>query len=563
MVFLLCLGLGFLTRTRRCVHRLYGNGFIYIFFEKDVSLSKYIKMALKNLPLGISTLSKLLENNCIYVDKTEYVYHLTTQPGAFFLSRPRRFGKSLFVDTLKEIFEGNQKLFEGLYIYDKWDWTKKYPVIKLDFAEGMLNSRKDLDEKIHEILLLNEKNLGVSTVNKSISGRFAEIIKGAREKYGERVVVLVDEYDKPILDNIGDLSIAKELRDGLKNVYSVLKSQDANLQFIFMTGVTKFSKVNLFSGLNQLVDITIDDQFSSICGYTDNDLEKYFSEHLSGSNPEEVRNWYNGYNWTGSESVYNPYDILLFLSKKFSFQNYWFETGSPTFLIELFRKNQYFLPDLENIEVFQRTLNSFDIDSLEPVTLLFQAGYLTIEKTFIDRGKLVYRLKIPNQEVRLALNDYFIEDYIGSSIGLKSRQDDMYNALSTGNIASFEQHIRTLFAGIPWRNFTNNKLADFEGFYASVLYAFFASLNARIIPEDITNHGQADMTILLDNHIYVMEIKVVGHLPEGNNQALHQIIQRNYAEKYRNREGVSVHEVGLVFNKTERNLVQADFLTTP
>ncbi|MCE2769876.1 MAG: ATP-binding protein [Saprospiraceae bacterium] len=520
-------------------------------------------MALKNLPLGISTLSLLLESNCIYVDKTEYAFNLINTPGRFFLSRPRRFGKSLFVDTLKEIFEGNQKLFEGLYIYDKWDWTKKYPVIKFDFAEGILNSRKDLDEKIHEILFLNEKNLGVTTVNKSISGRFAEIIKGTREKYGERVVVLVDEYDKPILDNIGEMSIAKELRDGLKNVYSVLKSQDANLQFIFMTGVTKFSKVNLFSGLNQLVDITIDDQFSSICGYTDNDLEEYFSEHLSGSNPEEVRNWYNGYNWTGSESVYNPYDILLFLSKKFSFQNYWFETGSPTFLIELFRKNQYFLPDLENIEVFQRTLNSFDIDSLEPVTLLFQAGYLTIEKTFIDRGKLVYRLKIPNQEVRLALNDYFIEDYIGSSIGLKSRQDDMYNALSTGNIASFEQHIRTLFAGIPWRNFTNNKLADFEGFYASVLYAFFASLNARIIPEDITNHGQADMTILLDNHIYVMEIKVVDHLPEGNNQALHQIIQRNYAEKYRNREGVSVHEVGLVFNKTQRNLVQADFLTTP
>jgi hypothetical protein len=517
---------------------------------------------LKNLPLGISTLSKLLENNCVYVDKTEYAYNLTSQSGAFFLSRPRRFGKSLFVDTLKEIFEGNQKLFEGLYIHDKWDWSKKYPVIKFDFAEGMLKSRKDLDEKINEILFLNETNLGVATVNKSISGRFAALIKGAREKYGERVVVLVDEYDKPILDNISELSIAKELRDGMKNLYSVLKSQDANLQFVFMTGVTKFSKVNLFSGLNQLSDITIDDQFSSICGYTDKDLEEYFSEHLSGTNPEEVRNWYNGYNWTGSESVYNPYDILLFLSKKFSFQNYWFETGTPTFLIELFRKNQYFLPDLENIEVFQRTLNSFEIESLHPITLLFQAGYLTIEKTFIEREKLVYRLKIPNQEVRLALNDYFIEDYTGISADLKSRQDDLYNALSTGNIPSFEQHIRSLFAGIPWRNFTNNDLANFEGYYASVLYAFFASLNAQIIPEDITNRGQADMTILLGNHIYVMEIKVVDNHPEGNNQALQQIIQRNYAEKYRNREGMTVHELGLVFNKTERNLVQADFLTT-
>jgi hypothetical protein len=529
----------------------------------DVSLRKYFEMALKNLPLGINTLSKLLENNCIYVDKTEYAYHLTTQPGAFFLSRPRRFGKSLFVDTLKEIFEGNQKLFEGLYIHDKWDWTKKYPVIKLDFAEGMLKSGKDLDEKIHEILLFNEENLGITTVNKSISGRFAELIKGAREKYGERVVVLVDEYDKPILDNISELSIAKELRDGLKNLYSVLKSQDANLQFVFMTGVTKFSKVNLFSGLNQLIDITIDEEFSSICGYTDMDLREHFSEYLAGSDPEEVKRWYNGYSWTGSETVYNPYDILLFIKKRKVFQNYWFETGSPTFLIELFRKNQYFLPDLENIEVFQRTLNSFEIESLHPITLLFQAGYLTIEKTFIEREKLVYRLKIPNQEVRLALNDYFIEDYTGISADLKSGQGDLFNALSTGNLASFEQHIRSLFAGIPWRNFTNNDLANFEGYYASVLYAFFASLNAQIIPEDITNRGQADITILLGNHIYVMEIKVVDHLPGGNNQALQQIVQRNYAEKYRNREGKTVHEVGLVFNKTERNLVQADHVTTP
>jgi hypothetical protein len=528
----------------------------------DVSLRKYYKMALKNLPLGISTLSKLLENNCIYVDKTEYAYHLTTQPGAFFLSRPRRFGKSLFVDTLKEIFEGNQKLFEGLYIYDKWDWSKKYPVIKFDFAEGMLKSRKDLDEKINEILFLNETNLGVTTVNKSISGRFAEIIKGAREKYGERVVVLVDEYDKPILDNISELSIAKELRDGLKNLYSVLKSQDANLQFVFMTGVTKFSKVNLFSGLNQLSDITIDDQFSSICGYTDNDLEKYFSEHLSGSNPEDVRNWYNGYNWTGQESVYNPYDILLFLSKKFSFQNYWFETGTPTFLIELFRKHQYFLPNLENIQVTREVLGAFDVDYIDPIALLFQSGYLTIKDTFIEDQEQIFNLKIPNREVRQALNSQFISGYAGlTSLKLESRLQ-MKKELSTGNVASLIKTIKGLFAGIPWRNFTNNDLANFEGFYASVLYAFFASINAWVIPEDITNHGQADMTIIFRNHIYVIEIKVVDNLPEGNNQALQQIIQRNYAEKYRNRESMTVHEVGLVFNKTERNLVQADYVTT-
>ncbi len=519
-------------------------------------------MALKNLPLGISTLSKLLENNCIYVDKTKYAYHLTSQSGAFFLSRPRRFGKSLFVDTLKEIFEGNQKLFEGLFIYDKWDWTKKYPVIKLDFAGGEVRNREELDVRILNMLRENGQRLGVRMDSTDLAGKFIDLISGVASKYGQRAVVLVDEYDKPLLDNVHNPEMAKEIRSGLKNLYSVLKSQDANLQFIFMTGVTKFSKVSLFSGVNQLIDITIDEEFSSICGYTDMDLREHFSEYLAGSDPEEVKRWYNGYSWTGPNAVYNPYDILLFIKKRMVYQNYWFETGSPTFLIELFRENQYFLPDLENIEVFQRTLNSFEIESLNPITLLFQAGYLTIEKTFIEREKLVYRLKIPNQEVRLALNDYFIEDYTGISADLKSRQGDLYNALSTGNIASFEQHIRSLFAGIPWRNFTNNDLPNFEGYYASVLYAFFASLNAQIIPEDITNRGQADMTILLGNHIYIMEIKVVDKLPEGNNIALEQIVQRKYAEKYRNREGITVHEVGLVFNKTERNLAQADYVST-
>ena len=518
---------------------------------------------LKNLPLGISTLSLLFESNGIYVDKTEYAYKLIKQPGRFFLSRPRRFGKSLFVDTLKEIFEGNQKLFEGLYIHDKWDWTRKYPVIKLDFAGGEVRNREELDVRIINILRKNGEQLGVTFESTDLVGKFGDLIAGAALKYGQRAVVLVDEYDKPLLDNVHNPEMAKEIRSGLKNLYSVLKSQDANLQFIFMTGVTKFSKVSLFSGVNQLIDITIDEEFSSICGYTDMDLREHFSEHLSGSNPEEVRNWYNGYNWTGSESVYNPYDILLFLSKKFSFQNYWFETGTPTFLIELFRKHQYFLPNLENIQVTREVLGAFDVDYIDPIALLFQSGYLTIKDTYIDDQEQIFNLKIPNREVRQALNSQFISGYAGlTSLKLDSRLQ-MKKELSTGNITSLIKTIKGLFAGIPWRNFTNNDLANFEGYYASVLYAFFASINAQVIPEDITNHGQADMTIIFRNHIYVMEIKVADNLPEGKNQALAQIIQRNYAEKYRNREGITVHEVGLVFNKTERNLVQADFLNTP
>ena len=210
-------------------------------------------MTLQNLPLGIHTLDKLRGSNCVYVDKTPMIHSLVKQPGAFFLSRPRRFGKSLLVDTLKELFEGNGALFEGLYIHDKWDWSRHYPVIKIDFAGGVLKNREELDDKINELVMMNGDRLGVGSHKNSISGRFADLISEARMKYGQRVVVLVDEYDKPILDNIDQPSIGAEIREGLKNLYSVLKEQDANLQFVFMTGVTKFSKVSLFSGANPIV----------------------------------------------------------------------------------------------------------------------------------------------------------------------------------------------------------------------------------------------------------------------------------------------------------------------
>jgi hypothetical protein len=518
-------------------------------------------MALKNLPLGISTLSLLLESNGIYVDKTEYAFNLINTPGRFFLSRPRRFGKSLFVDTLKEIFEGNQKLFEGLYIYHKWDWTKKYPVIKLDFAAGGGKNQEELDLRLKALIQQNKDRLGVHYDSFDIKDNFSKLISETASKYGQRVVVLVDEYDKPILDNLNEPLVAAEIRDALKGFYGVLKEQDTNLQFVFMTGVTKFSKVSLFSGVNQLSDITIDKRYSSICGYTDNDLQEHFSEYLAGSDPEEVKKWYNGYSWTGPETVYNPYDILLFLDKGKVFRNYWFETGNPTFLMELFKKNQYFLPDLEKIQVTEDVLDSFDVETIIPVTLLFQSGYLTIVDTHIDFNQLIFTLKIPNMEVRQALYNKFIFAYTGLLENRLDFQLHLRKELSSGDVPSLIDTIKRLFAGIPWRNFTNNDLAEYEGYYASVLFAFFASLLVKVIPEDSNNHGQADITIILSHHIYVMEIKVVDNLPEGNNVALEQIVQRKYAEKYRNIEGISVHEVGLVFNKTERNLVQADYVT--
>ena len=515
---------------------------------------------MKNLPLSVNTLAKLMEGNCLYVDKTEMAWQMIRQPGAFFLSRPRRFGKSLFVDTLKEIFEGNRKLFKGLYIYDKWNWGQPHAVIKIDFSDGILGARENLDRRIYEILNDNALNLKISlSRNRDIPGTFGELIRKAENKYGRRAVVLIDEYDKPILDNIADTKTAVEMREGLKNLYSVLKGQDAHLQFVFMTGVSKFSKVSLFSGLNQLVDITLDTRYATICGYTQKDLEQTFGPYLGDVDKKKIRQWYNGYKWLGEETVYNPFDILLFISKGYQFRNYWFETGNPGFLIKLFRKNRYFLPQLEGVAVTESILDSFDIENIDPVTLLFQSGYLTIEKTFTRRDRMMFRLRVPNQEVKIALGDVFIDGYTARHPSEKiSVQDDLYTCLETGNIDGMAAVIQRLFAAVPWRNFTKNNLADSEGYYASVLFALFYSLNADIIPEDITNHGQVDMTVKIGRHVYVMEIKTVetrnaDELPE--NPALKQIREKAYAQKYSGLSGITIHEVGLVFSRPLRNLL--------
>ncbi len=515
---------------------------------------------MKNLPIAIQTLSKLMANNCVYVDKTEFAWLMVQRSGAFFLSRPRRFGKSLFVDTLKEIFEGNSVLFEGLYIHDKWDWTQKFPVIKIDFSDGTLQSREELDKRIYNILNDNGRYLDIKlSTGKDIPGTFGELIRKAKDKYAAPVVVLVDEYDKPILDNIDRPDVAIMMREGLKNLYSVLKGQDAHLQFVFMTGVSKFSRVSLFSGINQLEDITLDARYSAICGYTQKDIESCLGEYMEGVEWEKLQYWYNGYKWIGDISVYNPYDILLFISKGRSYRNYWFETGSPNFLIKLFKKNRYFLPDLANIESTEEILDSFDVENINPLTLLFQTGYLTIDRTFTRRQRLMFALRIPNFEVKISLNDQFINGYtelLNEKIGI---QNNLYSCLDKGDMEGVVGVIKRLFAKIPYRNFTSNRLTDVEGYYASVLYAFFSSLDAQIIPEDVTNHGQVDMTVKIGNNIYVMEIKVIDSSDIDHNPALEQIQRMQYAQKYQGEHGKSVHEVGLVFSSIERNLVKADW----
>jgi Protein of unknown function (DUF1703)./Predicted AAA-ATPase. len=513
---------------------------------------------MKGLPIGISTLSRILEDGFVYIDKTEYAYALAKGPGRYFLSRPRRFGKSLFVDTLKEIFEGNEALFRGLRIHDKWDWSKKYPVIKIDFAVGAAGGLPALLKRIEYLLKDNAKRLGVKIEQDTdMPGMLSDLIKGCGEKYDSRVVLLVDEYDKPLLDNIEDTGVAAAIREELKSLYSVIKERDADLQFVFLTGVSKFSKVSIFSGINNLKDISLSEAFGAICGYTQEDLETTFGEHLAGVDWAELKSWYNGYNFLG-EPVYNPFDILLFISEGKKYGSYWFETGTPSFLVRMIRQRAYFLPDLDRISAGEELLSSFELDRIEPVTLLFQAGYLTIDTISYKMGKPFYTLRPPNREVRFALTDQLFSEYSGITDKKGEYQNEVWDALAAGDLAALETAIRRLFAGIPWRNFTNNEIVETEGYYASVLYAFFSAINCGVVPEDITNHGQADLTLTLGNKVYVTEIKVLGDkgaLSDGRNPALDQIRERKYAEKYQGQAGREIYELGMVFGRRERNLI--------
>ncbi len=518
---------------------------------------------MKKLPIGIQTFAKIIKGDFVYIDKTPMIAKLLDGSGRYFLSRPRRFGKSLLVDTLKELFEGNQSLFQGLYIENKWDWNQHFPVIKIDFTRGGIQQKSQLDEDLHLQLDQNQQILNLNIEHHSDPAiRFTRLIQAAVEHYQQQVVILIDEYDKPILDNIERLDVAAEVREALKSFYSVMKNQDAYIRFIFMTGVSKFSKVSLFSGLNQLEDITLDSDYSTLCGYTEQDLQGTFAKHLQGADWQKLKLWYNGYHFDG-DTVYNPYDILLFISKGHRFRSYWFETGSPSFLLKLFKQQQYFLPQLEQLEVGEEILDSFDIERIDPITLLFQTGYLTLDEICeTDFGDLSYRLKVPNQEVRSALNTHFIQAYGELDSSTMQWRKDIFQVLNTGDLEGLEKQITRLFAAIPWRNFTHNDLPEFEGYYASVLYAFFASMNAIVIPEDISLRGQADMTVIVGDYIYVMEFKrdtSTDYQALQPNPALEQIQQQQYAAKYQS-SGKTVFQVGMIFNTQVRNLVQMDWL---
>ena len=510
--------------------------------------------AKRRLPIGIQTFRLIREGGCYYVDKTALIQRLVAEGRHYFLSRPRRFGKSLLLDTVKELFEGSEELFRGLAIHDEWDWQARHPVLRLDFGGGDFAEPGWLAEDAAEQLDALARNADVDLAGGSAPARLRRLVAALHERTGRRVVVLVDEYDKPILDALETPQVARANRNFLRGLYAVVKSCDAHIRFSLLTGVSKFAKVSLFSGLNNLADITLEPAYSAICGYTDDDLDAVFAQELPGLDRQRIRRWYNGYSWLGEETVYNPFAILLLFDSR-RFRAHWFETGSPKFLIDALLRRGVRTFDLDGMTSSEALLSAFDVDEISTEALLFQTGYLTILDEVERGGRIRYRLGYPNYEVRQSLNERLLVALLPEGSRRMADEAPLRELLAAGDFAGLEAFFRALFAGIPYEWHARNDIGRYEGYYASVFYSCFAAQGLDLVPEESSSSGRADMVVRGSGAVYVFEFKTVDGTREGaDGKALAQIKQRRYAAKHQ-RLGQEVHLVGVTFSREARNIV--------
>ena len=507
-------------------------------------------MAKRRLPIGIQTFREVREENCYYVDKTAFIERLVAEGKHYFLSRPRRFGKSLFLDTLKELFEGNEALFKGLHVHAGWTWGEPHPVVRLSFGGGSFKDPEVLTEDVALQLEELEAAAGIEPRAARGPARLRRLLRELHRRTGQRVAVLVDEYDKPILDALEAPEAARANRDFLRGLYGVIKDSDAHVRFTFLTGVTKFSKVNLFSQLNNLTDITLDPAYSSICGYTERDLDTVFAPELEGIDRERVRDWYNGYSWLGEEKVYNPFDVLLLL-RRGKFAAHWFETGSPAFLVDTLFERRVSTVSLAGMAGTEELLSAFDVEHIGTEALLFQTGYLTITGMEDLGGEMLYRLGYPNREVRQSLNRVLLRHLVQDTQRQTANSIRLARLLETADCAGLQELFHAFFASIPYEWHTNNDIARYEGYYASVFYSYFAALGYEITVEESSAGGRLDMAVRTGGRVYLFEFKVVEQA--GSGAALAQLRERDYAAKYRGR-GEPIHLIGVELSRMTRTV---------
>lgn len=506
----------------------------------------------KSLPTSTSAFRDIIDGGYLYIDKTKFVYELVNgSKGAYFLSRPRRFGKSLFVSTLEELFRGNRSLFQGLWIDDSdYQWVP-YPVLRFDFNREVVKTAEELKDSINFYLDLIASSYEIDLPEGPYYRRFGLLIQSLSKETG--VVILIDEYDKPLIENLENLPEAVKIRDTLKAFYGVIKSMDSHIRLAFITGISKFSKVGVFSDLNNLTDLTIDISFGTAFGLTEAEVRHNFADHISDfakkkdiSEDElldQIRHWYDGFCFAAeAENVYNPFStMLLFYHRRFS--NFWFESGTPTFLIKLLRDNDYDVQEMQNLELDEIAFNTYELERLAIVPLLFQTGYLTIKG--YDSSSFLYKLYYPNYEVENAFLIYLLDSFSNVQQGLSiSYLIRLIKSLNERDLDNFFKTLRVLFANIDYDLHLN-----YEKYYQTIFYLIFTLIGLRTSAEVKTNDGRIDAVIEVSDRIYLFEFK----LDKSADEAMAQIQSHRYYEKYQLRDK-PITCIGANFNTTTRSV---------
>lgn len=505
-------------------------------------------------PIGIQDFEKLRTNGYSYVDKSRFVYKLATEGEYYFLSRPRRFGKSLFLSTLEAYFQGKKELFEGLAIYDlERDW-KKYPIFHIDLNTANFREKDSLYMVLNDYLTTWESKYGVRESEATLALRFKGVIARAAEKEGCGVVILIDEYDKPILQTLRDPELQAEHRAQLKAFYSVLKTQDRYIKFAFLTGVTKFGKVSVFSDLNNLTDISMDHRYISICGMTEEELLTNFKEGISelaeanGDTEEatiaKLKARYDGYHFEeNTVGIYNPFSVLNTLSR-LRYKDYWFETGTPTFLVDLMKMHNYRLPDMTKERVSDDVINSVDSLSTNPIPVIYQSGYLTI-KGYDERFKK-YLLGFPNREVEEGFLNFLLPLYTSAGNNSPFLVDEFVQDVESGNPERFMQRMKAFFADTSYQVVGNAEL-----YFQNAMYLVFKIMGFYTQVERPTSDGRIDAIIQTPNYIYVIECK----LDRTADEAIKQIENNGYAEPFL-MDKRKLYKIGVSFSSETRGVAE-------
>ncbi len=506
-------------------------------------------------PIGIQDFESLRNDGYVYVDKTAHIHRMVTTGRYYFLSRPRRFGKSLLVTTMHAYFSGKKELFEGLAMEKLEQKWAKHPILFLDLNTGKYDSEEELHDVINRQLCDWEELYGTNSSETTLHARFLGLVKRAYEKTGERVVILVDEYDKPLLQAIGNEDLQEKFRNTLKAFYSVLKTQDRYIKFGFLTGVTKFGKVSVFSDLNNLKDISMDHRFVDLCGISEKDIHTYFEEsihELAAANRlsydetcAKLKEQYDGYHFEyDTVGIYNPFSLLnTFDAQKF--RDYWFETGTPSFLVHLLKKNNYELGHLQEEVLSEKVLNSTDSMNYNPIPVIYQSGYLTIKG--YNRETEKYHLGFPNKEVEEGFINYLIPFYTPINENNTSFFiDNFVQDIRQGKPEEFLKRLQTLFADSSYEI-----AGDMEKYFQNAMYIIFKVMGFYTEVERRTSRGRIDVVLQTEGYVYVMELKLDGSAEE----ALQQIEEKGYAAPFAT-DPRKLYRIGVNFSTATRGIEQ-------